>query len=69
MDVEYIDADDYDNKNQVMWKSLVWKNVNQINDDIHAIDADDADIVEYEYDKTLSNLKIVFVFNHLIFAS
>ena len=22
-----------------------------------------------EYDKTLSNLKIVFVFNHLIFAS
>ena len=48
MDVEYIDADDYDNKNQVMWKSLVWKNVNQIDDDIHAIDADIVEYSKYE---------------------
>ena len=49
-----IDADDigeydnYEDTNQVMRKTLIWKNVNQIYDDIVAIDADDADIVEYD---------------------
>ena len=54
MDDADIDADDigeydnYEDTNQVMRKTLIWKNVNQIYDDIVAIDADDADIVEYD---------------------
>ena len=61
-EIDYIDADDivendkHEDKDQVMRKTLVWKNVPQIDDDdgidaiddIDAINDIDADIVEYD---------------------
>ena len=53
-EIDYIDADDivendkHEDKDQVMRKTLVWKNVPQIDDDIDAIDDIDTDSVEYD---------------------